>query len=111
MPLTAANAARQAKALDRPYRQTDGTIATFRERIDAGRFAYRTERHSTEGRTRYGLIEPDDAREALAGAGASLAFAAYNECPKLVCDYADTLPTVIVHGYATVTIRPADHTN
>jgi hypothetical protein len=98
-------AARQDKALDRPYRLSDGRVVTFRERIEAGEFAYRTEHHAADGKVRRGLIEHADAAEAAAGHG--LAFASYNECPKLVSDFAETLPTVVVHGYDDTTVVPA----
>jgi hypothetical protein len=102
----AALAARQGRALDKPYRFSDGGIHSFRTRIDGNEFTYRVEHYDRDGRIRRGLITPEDAAEGLSGAGKSLAFSAYAECPKLVFDYANSLPIVIVRGYNDVTIVP-----
>lgn len=109
--LTPANAARQAKALDRPYRFRD-RVSTFRRRIDAGEFAYRTVREYADGTRRHGLIERehDELARVERDGTRGLVFAAYDECPKMVADYADTLPLLHTFGYDGFTLTAADGT-
>ena len=106
----AALTARQARTLDKLIRTPDGDIASWRERIERGDYAYRVARVYRDGARAYGLIEHADAAEALANAPAggntlypgadhplqALHWAPFTACPKLVHDYAEDLPAVIV---------------
>ena len=103
----AALTARQARTLDKLIRTPDGDIASWRERIERGDYAYRMTRIYHDGARAYGLIEHADAAEALADSNAytsrvadhplqALHWAPFTACPKLVHDYAEDLPAVIV---------------
>ena len=96
--LTAANAARRDKALDRLVRLT-GEVTTFRRIIESGAVAYSTERRYKDGTKRYGLIlAADIEEESERGRQGSLTFSSYIETPKMVADYAE-LPRVVAFGY------------
>ncbi len=101
----AALKARQDKALDKLIHFQDAGVTTFRTRIDRGDFAYRYQHTHTDGKNSYGLVSHADAAEAIATRGlAGLSFTAYDECPKLVSDYADTLPLAHTVGYDSLLI-------
>jgi hypothetical protein len=112
--------ARQDKALDKLWR-FDGIVTTFRAGLEADKYAYRYERSYSNGTISRGLISHADAAEALESTPAGgyayypgqgdplqgLMFAAHCECPKLVSDYAETLPLVKITA-DTFTVIPGE---
>lgn len=119
--LSAAMQARQTAALDKLYRdRATGRIYSLRTALAEGEYAYRRAEHDrATGRTEYGLVSAQDAAAMLArsedfagelyaqfGAPRALAVehAQYTVTPKLVADFAESLPWLRIErdGYSRV---------